>query len=1064
MRPIKLFLSYSHKDEDLREQLVAHLSVLRREGVIEAWHDRDIEIGTEWKTSISSHLEEAQIILLLVSADFLASDYCYEKELRRAMERHEAGEATVVPIILRPCDWSSAPFSKLQGMPTEMQPVTVAPNRDHAFCNIAISIRKLTDRILHTATVAPTIATENTARRNSAFLATADDWNYVARPDEYENVIGDILSRENRTDSPHSVALLGAGGCGKTTLARAITRDRRIETAFGNQILGATLGEHASDYEVARELSRLIRCLAGTKEGFDDPQEAVFRITEILQDQPCFIVIDDVWRRELLSPFLQLGSHAVVLTTTRNADVLPRNTRITTVGAMSSNEALHLLALGLEQTDALASNHTMTALRRLTDTVGQWPLLLRLANGALRERIALTNQRLPEAVHYVQTALDKRGVTAFDASNSDLRGDAVAKTIEVSLDLLTPSERDRYAELAIFPGRLDIPLATVTRYWKHNGATDGFHDAFYSEEFCVKLRRLSLLISFDSRTLTIRLHDIVRQYLLGHFRPRLAYWQTALIEAHRLQPLPGQVFSGPVWRGLSDNDPYLWDYLTYHLAASGMELEALETVQNVQYLAKKIRLRSVAAAIEDVLAVERRWSDDALVLLVRKLSQIDVLLATCKDECDVENTLFCRLYYVPEFSRMFRDFEQTAPRPFFAPLRKLPDEPPPWLVRTIPAHAEPVNGCAISADGRAIASACADGTLAVWDPQSGAKRFALKGHSASVNACAINADGSVIVSVSGDKTVKLWDGMTGRELMTLTGHQTKVTGCAITPDSRYVASVSESQCLLWDGFAGTMLQAMTPPEDGRFNNCSISDDGRMVLMAGNGHLYFWDTIDRGSVTLCSHEYILRRYGCGGSGGTSESTIYACSASSDMRTIVSASITGAVSIWDGPHGPKRFSLSGHLRSAFGCTISRDGKLAVSASGDGTVMAWDAGTGTRLGEFVGHSGAVNDCHTTLNGEIVVSGGADGTVRVWDTRAGDSGLVARPYGTAKVIKTNTSSMVIYTEANCIRIFDGGSESERLMIPGSFEFTDVSADESTIVTVSSEIAVWDATRGIKR
>ena len=99
--PIELFISYSHKDEPLREKLDTHLSLLKRQGVIDAWHDRRIGAGHEWAGAIDEHLNSAAVILLLVSADFLASDYCYDLEMKRALERHDAGDARVIPVILR---------------------------------------------------------------------------------------------------------------------------------------------------------------------------------------------------------------------------------------------------------------------------------------------------------------------------------------------------------------------------------------------------------------------------------------------------------------------------------------------------------------------------------------------------------------------------------------------------------------------------------------------------------------------------------------------------------------------------------------------------------------------------------------------------------------------------------------------------------------------------------------------------------------------------------------------------------------------------------------------------
>lgn len=139
--PIRLFYSYSHKDEELRKDLEDHLSVLRKQGVISGWHDRMIGAGEEWKGQLDKNLEESQIILLLISPSFLASDYCYDIEAKRALDRHDKGEARVIPVLLRPVDWKGAPFFRLQGLPIDLRPVTTWTNKDEAFENIAKGIR-----------------------------------------------------------------------------------------------------------------------------------------------------------------------------------------------------------------------------------------------------------------------------------------------------------------------------------------------------------------------------------------------------------------------------------------------------------------------------------------------------------------------------------------------------------------------------------------------------------------------------------------------------------------------------------------------------------------------------------------------------------------------------------------------------------------------------------------------------------------------------------------------------------------------------------------------------------
>jgi predicted phosphodiesterase len=148
-KPVEIFYSYSHKDEKLRNRLETHLSLLKQQGLVINWHDRKIGAGKEWENKIEEHLNTADIILLLISPDFLASDYCYSNEMNRALERHERGEANVIPIILRRVYWQGAQFGKLQALPTDGKPVTGPSwhNQDEAFFNVVEGIRKAVEEI-----------------------------------------------------------------------------------------------------------------------------------------------------------------------------------------------------------------------------------------------------------------------------------------------------------------------------------------------------------------------------------------------------------------------------------------------------------------------------------------------------------------------------------------------------------------------------------------------------------------------------------------------------------------------------------------------------------------------------------------------------------------------------------------------------------------------------------------------------------------------------------------------------------------------------------------------------
>lgn len=146
---VKILFCYAHEDEALLNKLKTHLKPLQLEGLIEGWHDRDISAGMDWEREISNHLNEAQIILLLISPDFMGSDYCYSIEMKRALERYERSEARVIPVILRHVYWNGGPLGVLQALPTDGKPVTDQEgyHQDRAFYDITRGIHKIVEQL-----------------------------------------------------------------------------------------------------------------------------------------------------------------------------------------------------------------------------------------------------------------------------------------------------------------------------------------------------------------------------------------------------------------------------------------------------------------------------------------------------------------------------------------------------------------------------------------------------------------------------------------------------------------------------------------------------------------------------------------------------------------------------------------------------------------------------------------------------------------------------------------------------------------------------------------------------
>lgn len=151
-KKITLFLSYSHKDEQLKAELDSHLSTLKRMGFIDVWNDRKINPGDDWENEIDENLENSNIIVCLISSDFVNSDYCYSKELERALEKHNNKEAIVVPIVIRPVVWNILPIGKIQGLPKDGKAVTSWNNKDEAFEDVVKGLLKVVNEIRKTDT------------------------------------------------------------------------------------------------------------------------------------------------------------------------------------------------------------------------------------------------------------------------------------------------------------------------------------------------------------------------------------------------------------------------------------------------------------------------------------------------------------------------------------------------------------------------------------------------------------------------------------------------------------------------------------------------------------------------------------------------------------------------------------------------------------------------------------------------------------------------------------------------------------------------------------------------
>ncbi len=210
-QPVTIFYSYAREDELLRKKLHEHLSGLRRQGIVTKWHGRRVVADAKWEDTVDPHLNSASLILLLVSPSFLASDYCFSVEMQRALERHHAGEARVIPVILRPVDWQHAPLADLQCLPRDAKPVVSWSNQDEAFLNVTHGIREALE----------SVGIISIPSQISLFV-----WNvpyprnlfFTGREEIIETLASSLkVDRTTALTQPHAIS--GLGGVGKTQIA-----------------------------------------------------------------------------------------------------------------------------------------------------------------------------------------------------------------------------------------------------------------------------------------------------------------------------------------------------------------------------------------------------------------------------------------------------------------------------------------------------------------------------------------------------------------------------------------------------------------------------------------------------------------------------------------------------------------------------------------------------------------------------------------------------------------------------------------------------------------------------
>ena len=626
----------------------------------------------------------------------------------------------------------------------------------------------------------------------------------VDRPGEVDQVVAALRRRSGGTVGI-TTAVHGAGGFGKTTVAKIVRSDRRVLGRFSGRVHWVTLGRDVSRQALAGLVNGLIGQVdPGRAVTFTDARQAGEHLAAILAAGPRrLLVLDDVWSEEQLAAFPVAGQCAR-LVTTRIPSLVSDTVVPVRVDQMSEVQARALLLAGLPSLPP-------AVVRGLVEETGRWPLLVRLVSKILADQAKLQ----PDITGVAQDLLGRlrcggalqvdqltgAAIQQLDVSDPNQRSKAVRTTIQASTSMLSRAEHERFAELAVFAEDETIPVTLITALWQ---SRDRQLDRMAAGSLCARLADLALITlvpSSDGGTIVV--HDVIRDFLGSE----LGDTQVTQLHKMLLDAVAGGLPSAPAvdggrmvtaWWELPNSARYLWDHVIEHMLAAGRAGQAEELARDLRWVGRRLQASGPAGPYSDLALIGTPQSQR----LGHALEQIAHLLAPTDPPHSLVDILVSRVSCDPDWGTQAQILAAAVKQPALINKWPPPDLPDPALRRTLSGHTDTVRAVAVAPDGTWFATTSSDRTVRIWDPVTGRQRATLTGHTSEVTAVAVAPDGTWLATADRDGTVRIWDPATAQQRATLTTSRVtaarqvlthaagRVTAVAIAPDGTWLATAS----------------------------------------------------------------------------------------------------------------------------------------------------------------------------------------------------------------------------------------------------------------------------------